>query len=94
MTALDTIGSPDVVDAILDIVAAEAQIDRDKLRPDTSLEELSIQSADYVMILLAIEDKFGVYMSVDGELTDAKTVGDLLKIVVGKVKASSGEASA
>lgn len=94
MTALDTIGSPDLVDTILDIVASEAQIDREALQPDTSLEELSIQSADYVMILLAIEEKFGIYMSVDSELTDARTIGDLLTIVVDKIKISSGEATA
>lgn len=46
------------------------------------------------MILLAIEEKFGIYMSVDSELTDARTIGDLLTIVVDKIKISSGEATA
>ncbi|MDP3898993.1 MAG: phosphopantetheine-binding protein [Mesorhizobium sp.] len=77
---------------IIEIVAAEAMIDSDKLAPDTLLQDLDIQSADYVMILMAIEEKFGVYISVDSELSDARTVGDLMQIVASKIKiASDGE---
>lgn len=63
--------------------------DRSSLTPDTMLVDLDIQSADYVMILMAIEERFGTYISVDEELTEAKTVRDLCDLVVGRIEASS-----
>ena len=61
-------------------------IEPDKLKPDTLLEELDIQSADYVMILMAVEEKFGVYVSVDSDLSEARTVGELAQNVARKIK--------
>lgn len=89
MTTENPTGAPDMMQKIIEIVAAEAMIDPAQLAPDTLLQDLDIQSADYVMILMAIEEKFGVYISVDSELTDARTVGDLMRIVASKIKLSA-----
>ena len=70
----------------MEIVSKEAMIEPDKLKPDTLLEELDIQSADYVMILMAVEEKFGVYVSVDSDLSEARTVGELAQFVARKIK--------
>lgn len=70
---------------LLDIVAQEGMIDRDGLDKDAVLLDLDIQSADYVMILMAIEEKWGVYLPVDEDLTEAKTVGDLISLVTVKI---------
>jgi len=70
---------------LLDIVAQEGMIDRGRLNKDAVLLDLDIQSADYVMILMAIEEKWGVYLPVDENLTEAKTVGDLVELVKGKI---------
>lgn len=82
---------PDLEGEILDIVAKEAMIEREKLDPQTPLSELDIESADYVMILMAVEERFGVYLSVDEELTDAGTVGGLARVVAARIAAGSGE---
>ena len=71
---------------LMEIVSKEAMIEPDKLKPDTLLEELDIQSADYVMILMAVEEKFGVYVSVDSDLSEARTVGELAQFVARKIK--------
>lgn len=84
---------PDLARQLIDIVAAEAMIDPAKLAPETPLDELDIQSADYVMILMAVEEKFGTYISVDTAFTDAKTVGDLIAIVASKIEAGTGAAA-
>lgn len=70
---------------LLDIVAQEGMIDRGRLNKDAVLLDLDIASADYVMILMAIEEKWGVYLPVDEDLTEAKTVGDLISLVKGKI---------
>lgn len=71
---------------LMEIVSKEAMIELDKFKPDTLLEELDIQSADYVMILMAVEEKFGVYISVDSDLSETRTVGELARFVAGKIR--------
>lgn len=78
----------DIEQQILSIVAAEAMVDLDRLGLDAPLAKLDIQSADYVMILMAVDEKFGVYISVDSELTEAKTVGDLVRVVADRIIAA------
>ena len=76
---------------LLDIVAEEAMVDRALLTPDAALNDLDIASADFVMVLMAIEEKYGVYISVDNELADLKTVQDLLTLATGKIAAGKTE---
>ena len=85
------IQSEEFVSQLLDIIATEGMIERDQLTMDAELESFSIESADYVMILMAIEEKFGVYVSVDDELTDAKTLGELVEAIKSKVDESKLE---
>ncbi len=66
---------------LLAIVVEEGMIKDRELEAATRLDELGIESADFVMILMAIEEKFGVYIPVDENLTEAKTVGELLDVV-------------
>ncbi|MCP3970495.1 MAG: hypothetical protein GY717_09310 [Rhodobacteraceae bacterium] len=72
-------------DDLLDLVSQEAMVRRDKLTRQAKLEDLDMASADFVMILMAIEEKYGAYISVDNELADLKTVQDLLTLVTRKI---------
>lgn len=71
---------------LLAIVVEEGMIKDRTPAADTRLDELGIESADFVMILMAVEEKFGVYVPVDEKLTEAKTVGELLDVVVGHIE--------
>jgi len=75
----------DLTEQLLAIVAEEGMVERDAISLDAELEHLGIKSADFVMILMAIEEKFGVYLSVDDELTGAKTVGELVQVVTRRI---------
>ncbi|MHC5653200.1 phosphopantetheine-binding protein [Stappia sp.] len=77
---------PATLGKLLDLVAKEGMVERDKLTPDATFEELGIQSADMVVILMAIEEEFGVYIPVDGDLAEAQTVGDFLKVLAVRMK--------
>ncbi|MCG6904938.1 MAG: phosphopantetheine-binding protein [Rhodobacter sp.] len=76
---------------LLDLVAEEAMVDRAVLRTDAKLEDLDIASADFVMILMAIEEKYGIYISVDNEMADLTTVQDLLTLATKKITAETTE---
>ncbi|MDK9695827.1 MAG: acyl carrier protein [Siculibacillus sp.] len=71
---------------LLAIVAEEGMVKDRSFDSDTRLDELGIESADFVMILMAVEEKFGVYVPVDEKLTEAKTVGELLAVVAGHIE--------
>ncbi|GGE98338.1 phosphopantetheine-binding protein [Stappia taiwanensis] len=77
---------PETLDRLLDLVATEGMVERDKLTLEATFEELGIQSADMVVILMAIEEEFGIYIPVDGDLADAQTVGDFLKVLAERMK--------
>ena len=77
---------PATLDRLLDLVAKEGMVEREKLKADATFEELGIQSADMVVVLMAIEEEFGVYIPVDGELAEATTVGDFLKVLSERMK--------
>jgi acyl carrier protein len=63
---------------ILDVIAREGMVPREKLTPDATLESLSISSIDVVSILMGLEEEFDVYVPVDGDLAMAKDVQELL----------------
>ncbi len=75
---------------LLDLVAEEAMLERADLQASTKLEALDIASADFVMILMAIEEKYDVYISVDNEIAEMTTVQDLLDLATQKIAAEKG----
>lgn len=77
---------PNTLERLLDLVAKEGMVDREALKPEATFDDLGIESADMVVILMAIEEEFGVYIPVDGELADASTVGDFLKVLAARMK--------
>lgn len=47
-------------DEVLEIIAAEAKLDRAALKPDATLTDLAISSLDVVSVVFELEDRFGV----------------------------------
>lgn len=66
---------------ILDLIITEGKIDPSRITPDATLESLEVQSMDTVMILMAIEEKFGVYVPIDGEIAEAKDLNTFVRSV-------------
>ena len=70
-----------LIDEIIDVIAAEGMVDRTKITPDATIESLDLKSVDIVMILTALEEKFNVYIPMDGNLQDAKDVKSLIEAI-------------
>jgi len=68
-----------LVEEIIEVIAAEGMIDRAKVTPDATIESLDLKSVDIVMILTALEEKFNVYIPMDGSLQEAKDVKTLIE---------------
>jgi acyl carrier protein len=71
------------LDKLLDLIAKEGMIDRSRLSMDATIESLGLKSPDLLIVLMAIEEQFGVYIPVDDSLSDARTLGDLVNALAG-----------
>lgn len=60
------------------ILGEYKEIEPGTITPETSFEELELDSLDLVDMAMACEDAFGVTVEVDENL---KTIGDLMKLV-------------
>ena len=70
-----------LVEDIIEVIVKEGMVDRDKVRPDATIESLDLKSIDLVMILTEIEEKFDVYIPMDGSFQDAKDVQGLIDAI-------------
>jgi acyl carrier protein len=75
-----------LVDEIIEVIAAEGMVDRSKITPDASIESLDLKSVDIVMILTALEEKFNVYIPMDGSLQEAKDVKSLIEAIADHIQ--------
>ena len=76
---------------ILDIVAAETAVPRDKLVSTATVDELGIASLDMVQAIFALETRFGIDIPVVADRTGGEfgTVGDLVDHVLGAIAAQT-----
>jgi acyl carrier protein len=71
----------ELVNQIIDVIVKEGMIDREKVTLDATIESLDLKSIDIVMILTAIEDKFDVYIPMDGPFHEAKDIKNLIDAI-------------
>jgi acyl carrier protein len=64
-------------DELIDIIAEEALMDRAKLVPAATLEDIGLDSVDLVSVVFAIEEKYGIQIAEDA-FTRTDTLGDVL----------------
>ena len=80
----------DIVEQILDVIAKEGMVDRAKITLDSTLEDLQLKSMDIVVILTGLEEKFSVYIPIDGPLAEAKDVRGFVEHVVDYIAQQQG----
>ncbi len=78
---------------ILDIIAKETGVDRERLSLDAAITDLDIASLDLVQAIFAIEERYKVDIPVVSERTGAEfqTVGDLVQHVLATLEAAPPE---
>lgn len=86
MTGADTQGAApagSVEDRILSVIVREGMVEREKLVPEATLEDLGVESVEVVMILNGLEEEFDIYIPVDEAMSEVRTVGDMLNVIKG-----------
>ena len=77
---------PSHQEELLDLIAAEALIEREKLSLDAPLDSLGIDSVDFVSIMFAVEEKYDITVA-DNEIARDKTLGDMIALLESKIEA-------
>ncbi|MBQ7298404.1 MAG: acyl carrier protein [Clostridia bacterium] len=67
-----------ILETLASIIADKIDTDAAEIKPETTFEELGIDSLDITDIAMSVEDAFGIEVEVSGEL---KSVGDLVNLV-------------
>ncbi len=70
-----------VQETIFDIISKEAGIDKDKITPDSTLNDLEIQSLDAVQIIFEIEDHYKITLPDRDPEFDTESVKGLVDAV-------------
>jgi acyl carrier protein len=76
-----TLDQSELASQIIDVIVNEGMVDREKATLDATIESLDLKSIDIVMILTAIEEKFDVYIPMDGPFHEARNIGDLIDAI-------------
>jgi acyl carrier protein len=89
-TTWPVLADPQQLERIIDIIAKEGSVDREKITPDATLETIGLASMDVVMILMGVEEKLGVYIPMDAELASARNLSEFVAAIA-KAMQSSGQ---
>jgi acyl carrier protein len=85
-TAANILSDPQAVyNQVVDLIVTEGMVDRDKVTPDATFETLGLKSIDIVMILTAVEEKFDVYIPMDGTIAEAKDLKSFIDGVLARI---------
>ena len=75
-----------MVEDVIKMIETEGLVDINKIKPDATIESVGMASVDVVMVLTAIEEKYDIYLAIDGELSECKTVKSLVDVLIAKIK--------
>lgn len=75
-----------MVEDVIKMIQTEGMVDIEKIKPDATIENLGMASVDVVMVLTAIEEKYNIYLPIDGDLSECKTAKSLVDVLVLKIK--------
>ena len=80
----------DIEQTVIDIIAKEGSVQRDKIVLDATLQDLDVHSLDGVQIIFALEDKFDITVPDDQAQHATGTVRQLIDGVTKLVAAKKG----
>ena len=78
---------------IREIIAKEISADPAEIKPESTLEDLKIESIDLVQIMFAIEEEFDIYLAEADVGFDVENVGQVVAAVEQLVAAKSPSAA-
>jgi len=69
---------------LLDLIAQEAIIDREKLQRDATLGDLGISSLDVITMLFELEERYGVVIE-EADMPKMETLGEMVDFLMQRI---------
>lgn len=69
---------------LLDLIAAEAIIERSKLSREATLADLGISSIDVLSMLFELEETYGVVIE-EADMPQMTTLGEMVDFLLGRI---------
>lgn len=69
---------------LLDLIAEEAIIEREKLVREATLADLGISSLDVISMLFELEEKYGVVIE-EGDMPTMSTLGEMVDFLLARI---------
>jgi acyl carrier protein len=70
---------------LLDLIAEEAIIDREKLQRDATLTDLGISSLDVITMLFELEERYGVVIE-EADMPKMQTLGEMVDFLMVRIR--------
>jgi len=77
-----------ITDEVRQIIARELKIPIERLTPDTTLQDLGVQSLDLIEIIFALEEKFDISIPYNANEADAARAGLGKLETIGQISAA------
>jgi acyl carrier protein len=71
----------EITKQVIQIIAKEGMIEESRITPDAKLKSLDVDSIAIISILMAVEEKFNVYVPIDNSLSEVDDLKGLIKIL-------------
>jgi acyl carrier protein len=69
---------------LLDLIAQEAIIDREKLQREATLGDLGISSLDVITMLFELEERYGVVIE-EADMPTMETLGEMVDFLMKRI---------
>jgi len=73
---------------LLDLIAKEAIIDRERLTREATLEDLGISSLDVISMLFELEETYGVAIE-EADMPQMTTLGEMVDFLLSRINAEA-----
>lgn len=70
---------------LIDLFVKDGMVDPSAIKPEATLESLGIQSVDIMMVLMSVEEKFGIYVPIDEKLSDTKNLKGFIDHLIDRI---------
>lgn len=74
---------------ILDLIISEGKIDPARIVPGATIKSLEVESMDIVLILMSIEERFDVYIPVNGQIAEAKDLTSFVRSIADQIQGTN-----
>jgi acyl carrier protein len=73
---------------IINLFVQQAKLDPARVTPDATFESLDLASIDVVEAMMALEEKYGVYIPMDETLSGAKNVQQFVHAIASHIRSA------